>query len=527
MARAAHRTRWIEATTLVVLTTLALACGDDGPPPPPEIVGGLRFVSQPDDADAFAPINEMASIEVEVVDETGVRIPDATDEVTLSLGSLGSPVEGYLILHASGWSDPNTTDLESRMIELVDPAIPALRYVLEKNWRLDAPTALAYDAVVDRALLTNRAIKNIYRVDPRSGESTLLGNGTVDWIAGLAFEPEGDERLLAVVNGNTELQDDALYEIDPDSGGLGILGTIVPDTGSIVFFSGLAIDPTDGTIFASAAMNQDPFEDGQPLLGHVLLTIDSETRVATPLGDMGTKIAGLATSPDGTLYAVTGGKATPPLTGETLMTVDPADGTLTQLMPPTGHGNDGNAITTVPPQLHGTVTVTAIDGVATFADPVMVDAIADGYTVVASATGRAEETSATFDVTHVAPAYDVDFEQPTLTVAEGAGSFDVVVRISRAPNLLDDTDVYATAGVGGTASDVGETDPDTDLDYLDYFQIVIPQDAISASRTVTIEDDTLVEGDETITFQLHDASLAAGFGANRTLVVTITDDDGS
>jgi len=60
------------------------------------------------------------------------------------------------------------------------------------------------------------------------------------------------------------------------------------------------------------------------------------------------------------------------------MTVDPADGTLTELMPPTGHGDDGNAITTVPPQLLGTSTVAAIAGVWYWAPKILGTTLPEG-----------------------------------------------------------------------------------------------------------------------------------------------------
>lgn len=506
-------------TFLGILTVVG--CGNGGSKGPPPIVGGLRFVTQPDTSVAFGPLAATgAAIEVEVVDDLGVLIPDASDEVTLSLGI----APGHLILHAAGgyMADPNPVDLNARVLELIDPSVPALRYVLEGNWRLDSPTALAWDPTRERALLTNRAIDNIYSVEPRSGAATLIGNGTTDWIAGLGFEPGGAKRLLAAPNTNGGLQFDALYALNPASGQPTFLGAVVPDQASIVFFSGLAICPDDGTVYATATMNDEP--PGTPVFGgHILLRIDADTLEATFLGDTGTKVAGLACSPDGTLYAITAGKATPP---RTLMTVDEADGQLTPLLT-LGHGNDGEAITVVPPRLHGSITATAVDGVATFDAPLlgrlMIDAVADGYTLIASAPGRADEESMAFDVEAAPRVGVVQFTAADLDVAEGDGTFTVTVEI----DSVSETDVYATAGVGGTASDVGDADPDTDLDYLDYFQIVIPAGELQASATVTLVQDDDTESEETITFGLHDASLAAGVDpiGNDTLVVTIADDD--
>ena len=89
------------------------------------------------------------------------------------------------------------------------------------------------------------------------------------------------------MNRNAPEPTDALYEIDPATGvtatgeavDLGPL-TVLGSNAEIGFFTGLAIDPTDGTIYGTAAMLVVPFN------GHVLLTLDAETFDATSVGDM-------------------------------------------------------------------------------------------------------------------------------------------------------------------------------------------------------------------------------------------------
>lgn len=541
MAERAHRKNTLRICTAVAATCatiLGFGCGEDGGGVP-EISGSLAFFDSPASGVAFATLDSgapAAPITVEILDEEGVRVPDATDEVTLRIEA--SP--GYLILHGSGLANPNTSDNTGRMLELVDPAIPAVRHWLEKNWRLDAPTSLAYDAETDEYLLTNRRIHNFYRGDPRTGEATLVGNGTTDWIAGMAWEvpedPETTPRLFAVVNKNAA-PEDALYTIDPTSGIKAQVGLITPDMANLNFFSGLAIDPVDGTVYASAAMNDNP-DPEMPFTGRILMTIDPESDDldATIIDDMGELNAGLAMGPDQQLYLVQTGKSDPvpgpPDRKPDLMTVDKATAAASFLIK-LENGADGNAITAVPARLHGMVTVAAVDGVATF-DDLMIDAIGTGYTLTAEAVSRASTTSPVFDVTTlpVAPTYVVSFDisgsdgveemVPFFNVDETDPSFDVTVTLDSGTAL---TDVYVTAGVNGTAADANAEAPDTDLDYLDYFQFVIPQGASTATRTVTLVDDDEVEDEETITFHLKDASLAAGIGTDDKIQVNITSED--
>ncbi|HYK11328.1 MAG TPA: hypothetical protein VEV39_11055 [Gemmatimonadales bacterium] len=65
-------------------------------------------------------------------------------------------------------------------------------------------------------------------------------------------------------------------------------------------------------------------------------------------------------------------------------------------------------------QLHGTVTVTAIQGTATFAD-VAIDHAASGYSLSAATTGLTGATSGHFDVAAGAPATATYTTQPTST----------------------------------------------------------------------------------------------------------------
>ncbi len=548
MAAAAHRFARAQAWTaaaLALVAMLALACKDDGSDGPPPIVGALQFVDEPGTSQtAFAPLfpgGSTGPITVEIVDDEGVLIPDATDEVTITLEA--NP--GVLLLHASGIQAPNLVDNEGRMIELVDvddPSGPVERYILEKNWRLDAPTSMTWDAANDRYLLVNRAIDNLYDGDPRSGEATLVGDGTAPKVAGMAFEIGGDERLFGVVNKFFPGPNvDSLFEIDPATGELTDLGTLTPidTTRDILYFSAMAmvpdpLDPSVGTLYAMAIMN------GSPSIDHALVEIDPEALTARFIGDTETKVVALAGHPDGTLYGITGANIDVPvppgpgdLLPEELILIDQDDATPSTAGIILTNGADGEALAFVGGRLYGTLTATAVDGVASF-DDLHIDALGDGYTITASASGRAAATSGVFDVEEPTPGGVVDFTTDAITVGEDGGTEVTVTVQIDAPQPHD---VYVTAAVGGTASDANDSAPDSDLDYLDYVQFVIPggqsPPVTTASITFNVLDDDeqeteVSEGvfeDETIVFHIKNAPLAGSLGTNQTLTITIDDSE--
>jgi hypothetical protein len=357
----------------------------------------------------------------------------------------------------------------------------------------------------------------------------------------MAFEVDvggtsGDPLRLFAVKNRWAPSPDALYTIDPDTGfetALGVIDVLPNADGQagIGYFTGLAVDPTTGTLYASAALTLVAYD------GHVLVTIDEvidadtdeATYELTIVGEMGHFVSSLAAGPDGTLYAVRAKKqgtvdrddliVTPEL-----MTVDKGTGLASPLVPQLllPNGEIGDAITAVPARLTGTTTVSAVDGVATFND-LRIDAVGSAYTLTATAAGRAPATSNPFDVTSTTLAGAVDFTEASQTVSETAGSFDVTVRVVPAPA----NDVFVTVGIGGTASTVNDGDPDTDLDDLAYLQFVVEAGDADGevTRTVSVVDDADFEEDETVVLTILDASLAAGLGTNTTHTVTITSDD--
>jgi len=108
--------------------------------------------------------------------------------------------------------------------------------------------------------------------------------------------------------------------------------------------------------------------------------------------------------------------------------------------------------------LLGTLTENAVNGVATFSDPLAVNTIGSGYTLVASADGLGSATSNTFDITEGGPASLAFTQQPANTAA-GATLAPVVISLEDLGGNVRTDDSSSTVTVfiatnpsGGTLS---------------------------------------------------------------------------
>ena len=102
--------------------------------------------------------------------------------------------------------------------------------------------------------------------------------------------------------------------------------------------------------------------------------------------------------------------------------------------------------------LHGTTTVSAVAGVATFAD-LSIDAADTGYSLTASSAGLAGATSTTFAVTHAAASQLVFTRQPSNTSADAAIAPAVVVTVEDAyGNTVTDSTASVTLDMAFNAS---------------------------------------------------------------------------
>ena len=148
--------------------------------------------------------------------------------------------------------------------------------------------------------------------------------------------PAAASTLYSVARGDHEFPDNQLRVIDPADGStIGTPVTITLAGKAVVGGTGLATDPLTGDLYALLKI--------QFLGPRELVTIDPATGVATSVGNTGAKFAALAFDSGGTLYAVTGHGAGPPVTPNTLYTLSLVDATRT-FVTTLGNGGQGEAI---------------------------------------------------------------------------------------------------------------------------------------------------------------------------------------
>ncbi|MDH3479851.1 MAG: hypothetical protein OEO20_16265 [Gemmatimonadota bacterium] len=314
----------------------------------------------------------LAVVEVEIQDANGNLVTSANDEVTIALDV--NP--GSFVLHASG------RGANDRIIELVDHVRPeVITPFLSDNEGTGEIQGMVYDSTTG-AVLSVDLDNALSSIDPVTGALTNIGDLGVN-LKGIAFET-GSGRLI----GATALTD-SLMEVDPTTGGTTRLGRVTISGDSIDGFTGLAVDPTSGMMYAVVRLRDNPNRKTRDLV-----TLDVTALAAAyvaPLSENG--VSGITFLPDGTLLAVTGDGADNP---ETLWSVNKADGVMTSIIA-MGNGADGESVAVIPARLTGTLTIQAVNGVAVFSG-LVINAAADGYTFIATASGLTSATSAAFNI---------------------------------------------------------------------------------------------------------------------------------
>ncbi len=313
----------------------------------------LAFLSVPSGAVARTPF----SVDVGVVDVFGTVVDTATGSVTMDLD--WNP--GTMIFRAHN-------DAPEQFF-YVDPISPTVLPPLPGVGPARSPTALVYDPLAERILISTWAT-DLQSIDPLTGDTTFIGPlpsrmKGLAWVGGVLWGASGTANEI--------------YTIDPNTAVATLLG---PVTGATVNnFNGLAVDPTDGRLYAVTS----------PVLRNQrreLITIDPATLVGTAIGTLSELgVAGLAFHFDGTLYAGTGVGGFPALPFPAALFE--VDKTTAQMALITGMGiqdrccgASGDAITSIPARLSGTLTAPLSAGVATFAN-LEIDAPELGYTLVA------------------------------------------------------------------------------------------------------------------------------------------------
>jgi len=160
------------------------------------------------------------------------------------------------------------------------------------------------------------------------GVAILISFSFDSAFAGADGPSDGD--LLAIERNGL-----SLHTISPTDGSVISTVTISLTGETIEGGTGLAVDPTTGTLYALLKIDGDS--------DRVLVTIDPATGVATLVGSVGIGFAGIAFDNTGTLFGVTGDAGSKPIPGEQFFSIDKTTGIPT-LLCDLGNGSDGENI---------------------------------------------------------------------------------------------------------------------------------------------------------------------------------------
>jgi thiamine biosynthesis lipoprotein ApbE len=357
----------------------------------------LAFGQQPTDAAAGAAIDPAVTVRIE--DALGNLVTGATQEVTLALGT--NPGTGAL----SGTLSVAAVGGIATFSDLSIDQIGTGYTLVASAGVLSGATSDPFDITV------GAAIRLAFGQQPTSAA------------AGAVIDPAVTVRIedalgnLVVSNATVTLA----LGTNPGSGTLsGTLSVAAVD--GIATFGDLSIDQigTGYTLVASAGVlsgaTSDPFD----------ITVGAATRLA--FGQQPTNAAaGAVIAPAVTVRIedALGNLVASDAMVTLALGTNPASGTLS-----------------------GTLTVAAVDGIATFSD-LTIDQIGTGYTLVASAAGLQEATSDPFDITVGAAARLAFGQQPTNAAAGAAIDPAVTVRIEDAlGNLVTGATQEVTLALG-------------------------------------------------------------------------------
>lgn len=458
-------------------------------------VGPQAVVITTEPPSSVAP-HEAFTVVAEIRDASNAVDTTFNGPVTIAFGAQPA---GDLLLHASGiiGGDP--------ILELVETAGPSVVATITPTVDLGEVFGMVFDPTIGLVRGTN-LLNEFWLLDPSTGDCTIYGGqfSTTEYFKGIAFNGQGQIRALSPYT-------DTVNTIDLITGIDSSLGTVLTLSGfTVAGCTGLARHPTTGVFYAVLNESTGGF-NGRPLV-----TVNMGTGICTLVGDTGEGIAGLAFSPSGTLYGVSGDGGFSP---ETLYTIDTNNGSITTLLA-LGNGDDGESITYVPRRLGGTLTVNAVNGVATF-DGLSIDQLGSGYTLIVTSGGLTPDTSAAVNVAGaVSPTATVEFSSAASSVAEnvGGGVATVTVQLS-GPEAHDIPVMIFIDSASSTA-----TAPDDHTQPL-AFQVIIPAGQTSVDINIPIVNDGVAESDEDIVLVIMSAFLSGGPGGNLTHTLTITNDD--
>ena len=331
----------------------------------------LSFREQPTNTSLLAKLRPFT---VELRDSSGQLVTSEDRMVNLSLAN--NP--GMNVFHTSGYSTNAVLELVEFNARKILPPLP--------NGASNAQpiVGLAYNP--QDGLIYGSSSGDFFSITPHTGISTYISTTQVMPLKtprGFAFKNGG-----LYVSGFPEQGDARLHQISLATGeetGVCNLTSTLP----VLRIYAMETEPSTGIIWGIANISTSCTYNCL-----FLVQIDPDTCQVTVIGnELTDNIFGITFVADGTLLGVTADGGTQ---GETLFRIDMQSAALTYHMA-LGNGEKGEQITWVPARLGGTVSVRSANGVATF-DSVVVNSIANGYTIEATSCGLQPDKSTPFNV---------------------------------------------------------------------------------------------------------------------------------
>lgn len=232
------RVRWV-AVAATVLLLIPLAAGAE-----PLLLGGVGFGS---------PANRGALVEVNQTTGAGVLVgPGAGPNAGLTgltvVGArlvYGSAISNNILVPGAGAPTLLRLDLDTGMVVESVP-ISVGDAPLEVN-DLAAMGGVLYAT----SLSTSTFVSSIYTLDPSSGAATLVGPTGVIGVA-IAFAPGGTLYMTSATFGAGGQEGSFLHTVNPSTGAVITTTAIAPlPSGNLLHVGGLAVDPSDGTLYAA------------------------------------------------------------------------------------------------------------------------------------------------------------------------------------------------------------------------------------------------------------------------------------
>ena len=339
---------------------------------------------------AFRPLPPRAAgvtlgaVDVEIQDAWGNFVPSATNTVSLDLSN--DPTNNAL--YANGLAGGGVRKLAyiDAVSGVESPALPSFPTGHIQGMTFDPVSGLVYAANFRHDINVDE--HELSSIDPITGNQIIIGNTSPLAFRGFVMEP-GTGSLLGVTNtGAGTGPPNELHSIDPSNAATTLLGAVTVTGDVVAGFTGLATDPTTGTIYAVVKLASLP---GQT---RTLATLDVASLSVTLIATLSTdRVAAIDFLSDGSMIAMTG-------TGGSslgLYTVDKNTGGMTLVVVPVTNGLSGMAMTRVS-GMAGTVTATAVGGVARFTSLKFLFATTD-YVLQATSSGLTAGMTLPFEVT--------------------------------------------------------------------------------------------------------------------------------